>query len=178
MLSGCGAAAICLAPRRHSGNGRRPFWRFSRGVATLESFIFAVSLSPGSSLAVAEPVKLAPSMRVRAKSAARKEELAWFGDTCLCGFGERWRETLNREKELVYSDDPKELAGERQKLRLPKRNEKLPAELPKEKDCLPSVALGCILLLEFGGGTLTRFSGSHLQDETHEWWVTEQRGDK
>jgi hypothetical protein len=33
-------------------------------------------------------------------------------------------------------------------MRHPKRNEKLPEKLPHEKDYLPSVALGCILLLE------------------------------
>src|SRR5712691_9358934 len=63
--------------------------------------------------------------------------------------------TLHMSARNIYFQNPILLQRQRRKVRLrrsknrhPKRNEKLFDELLHEKDCLPSVAFGCILLLE------------------------------
>src|SRR5438270_3449485 len=79
---------------------------------------------------------------------ARQEEHPCGSRPGPCGFCACRRETYSL-KVRFFIDRRKEESGEAEaKINIQNEMKTLPDKLPHEKDCLPSVARGCILLLE------------------------------
>ena len=102
---------------------------------------------PGRSLTVAEPVKLAPGTHVRGKTLAQQKSSHVAARHAASSHAKTKPCDVEASQRDVFDDNEENVVDEAE-IVAPNRNRKLHDKLPHEKDCLPSLALGCILLLE------------------------------
>ena len=110
------------------------------------------AVKPGAALTVAEPVKLAPHTRVRGRSSRRKSSTHAALRARHAPTSKHSRATHSSSKTGSSASHEEKFRRARRRAGRPERRRKLHDKLPHQKECLPSLALGCILLLESRAG--------------------------